>query len=130
MGLSPPDPPPGVNTSLPETEDEAPKSLRARLEAHRADPSCAACHKIFEPMGIAMENFDGVGKWRTVDAGYPIDPTGVTNDGTPLDGVRSLREFTVQNGDLFAHVVTEKLPRPGIRGHASSPIDYAQRSRA
>jgi hypothetical protein len=109
LGLSPPDPPPGVNTSLPETEGEAPQTLRARLEAHRTNPSCSACHKIFEPMGLAMENFDAVGKWRTLDAGFPIDPTGVTNDGVPLDGVATLREFTVQNGDLFAQVVAEKL---------------------
>jgi hypothetical protein len=109
LGLSPPDPPPGVNTTLPETKGEAPKTLRARLEAHHANPSCAACHKVFEPMGLAMENFDAVGKWRTVEAGSAIVPTGVTNDGTPLDGVRSLREFTVRNGDLFAQVVTEKL---------------------
>jgi hypothetical protein len=56
-----------------------------------------------------MENFDAVGKWRTLDAGSPIDPSGVTNDGTRLDGVASLREFTLQNGDLFAQVVAEKL---------------------
>jgi hypothetical protein len=60
-------------------------------------------------MGLAMENFDGVGKWRTEEAGSPIDPTGVTNDGTPLDGVQSLREYTVRNGDLFAQAVIEKL---------------------
>ncbi|MBN1238121.1 MAG: DUF1592 domain-containing protein [Gammaproteobacteria bacterium] len=109
LGISPPDPPPGVETDLAPVEGEAPKTLRARLEAHRTDPNCASCHKIFEPMGLAMENFDAVGKWRTEDAGNPIDPTGVTNDGTPLDGVRSLRELTVQNGELFAQVVTEKL---------------------
>jgi hypothetical protein len=109
LGLGPPDPPPGVNTTLPETKGEAPKTLRAQMEAHRANPSCSACHKIFEPMGLAMENFDAVGKWRTLDAGTAIDPTGVTNDGTPLDGVRTLREFTMRNGDLFAQVVTEKL---------------------
>jgi Protein of unknown function (DUF1592)/Protein of unknown function (DUF1588)/Protein of unknown function (DUF1587)/Protein of unknown function (DUF1585)/Protein of unknown function (DUF1595)/Planctomycete cytochrome C len=109
LGLSPPDPPPGVNTSLPVTPGEAPKTLRARMEAHHTNPNCAACHKVFEPMGFAMENFDAVGKWRTLDAGSPIDPTGVTNDGTPLDGVRGLRDFTVKNGDLFAQVVTEKL---------------------
>jgi mono/diheme cytochrome c family protein len=109
LGLSPPDPPPGVNTTLPDTPKEAPKTLRARLEAHHTNPNCAACHKVFEPMGLAMENFDAVGKWRTTDAGHSIDPTGTTNDGTPLDGVRSLRDYTVQNGDLFAQVVTEKL---------------------
>src|SRR5690606_25260585 len=95
MGTSPPDPPPGVETDLTPADGEAPKTLRARLEAHRANPNCASCHRIFEPMGLAMENFDAVGKWRTVDAGSPIDPTGVTNDGVPLDGIESLREFTV-----------------------------------
>jgi hypothetical protein len=60
-------------------------------------------------MGIAMENFDGVGAWRTTDAGFPIDPTGVTNDGFELDGVASLREYTLENGDLFAQSMTERL---------------------
>ncbi len=109
MGVSPPDPPPGVETDLAPVEGEAPQTLRARLEAHRTDPNCASCHMIFEPMGLAMEHFDAVGKWRTADAGRPIDPTGVTTDGTPLEGVHSLRELTVRNGDLFAQVVTERL---------------------
>jgi mono/diheme cytochrome c family protein len=109
LNVSPPDPPPGVETELKTKEGEAPTTLRARLEAHRINPNCTACHNLFEPMGLAMENFDAVGRWRTEDAGHPIDPTGVTNDGTPLDGVASLRELTVQNGDLFAQVVTEKL---------------------
>lgn len=109
MGASPPDPPPGVETDLAPVEGEVPQSLRARLEAHRRDPNCASCHMIFEPMGIAMENYDAVGKWRTMDAGSPIDPTGETTDGTPLEGIHSLREYTVRNGDLFAQVVTEKL---------------------
>ena len=108
-GVSPPDPPPGVETDLAAAEGEAPTTLRARLEAHRSNPTCASCHMIFEPMGLAMEHFDAVGKWRMEDAGSPIDPTGVTTDGTPLDGVESLRELTVRNADLFAQVVTEKL---------------------
>lgn len=109
LGLSPPDPPPGVETDLKPAEGDAPKTLRALLEAHHTNPTCAGCHKAFEPMGLAMENFDATGKWRTFDAGSPIDATGVTNDGWPLDGVGSLREFTRANGDLFAQVVTEKL---------------------
>ena len=109
LGVSPPDPPPGVETDLSPQPGEAPKSLRAMLEAHRTNPTCASCHLIFEPMGLAMENFDAVGSWRTQDAGNAIDPTGVTNDGTPLDGVASLRELTVTNAELFAEVVTEKL---------------------
>jgi len=109
LDVSPPDPPPGVETDLVPKEGEAPQTLRAQLEAHRANPNCAACHRLFEPMGMAMENFDAVGQWRLEDNGHPIDPSGITNDGTPLEGIESLRELTVQNGDLFAQVVTERL---------------------
>jgi hypothetical protein len=109
LGISPPDPPPGVETDLKPVEGEAPTTLRARLEAHRINPNCAACHQSFEPMGLAMENFDAVGAWRALDAGQPIDPTGVTNDGTELDGIPSLRDFTVANGDVFVQAVTERL---------------------
>jgi hypothetical protein len=109
LDISPPEPPPGVNTNLAPVERSTPKTLRARMEAHRTDPNCAACHKIFEPLGLAMENFDGVGAWRTLDAGQPIDTTGVTNDGVALDGIASLREFALQNGDVFAQAVSEKL---------------------
>ncbi len=109
LAISPPEPPPGVDTDLAPVEGEAPTSLRARLEAHSISPSCASCHTIFEPMGFAMENFDAVGAWRTEDAGTTIDPTGVTSDGIPLEGIHSLRELTVNNGYLFALVVTEKL---------------------
>jgi hypothetical protein len=107
--VSPPDPPPGVETDLKEREGEAPQTLRARLEAHRINPNCAACHRLFEPMGLALENFDAVGQWRTLDSGFPIDASGVTNDGIPLDGIASQRELALQNGDLFAQVVTDKL---------------------
>ncbi|HMB74375.1 MAG TPA: DUF1592 domain-containing protein, partial [Gammaproteobacteria bacterium] len=109
FGVSPPDPPPGVETDLTPAEGEAPQTLRARLEAHRANPTCASCHMIFEPMGIAMENFDAVGAWRTQDSGSPIDPSGFTNDGMPLEGIHSLRELTLLRGDQFAEVVAEKL---------------------
>jgi mono/diheme cytochrome c family protein len=109
LGIGPPDPPPGVETDLKVAEGEAPKTLRARLEAHRTSPTCSACHQIFEPMGLAMENFDAVGAWRTLDAGLPVNPDGVTNDGVALTGVSSLRDYTLDNGDLFAQTVTQKL---------------------
>jgi mono/diheme cytochrome c family protein len=109
MGVSPPDPPPGVETDLTPKEGAAPTTLRARLEAHRANPVCASCHTIFEPMGIALENFNAVGEWRTVDNGNPVDPTGFAPDGSRLEGVKTLRELTVRHGDQFAEVVTEKL---------------------
>jgi hypothetical protein len=109
LGVSPPDPPPGVETDLAPVEGEAPKTLRARLEAHRTSPNCASCHMIFEPMGLALENFDAVGRWRTEDVGTAIDPTGVAPDGMRLEGVQSLRELTLRYGDQFAQVMTEKL---------------------
>jgi len=109
MGVSPPDPPPGVETDLTPKEGAAPTTLRARLEAHRANPVCASCHTIFEPMGIALENFNAVGEWRTIDNGNPVDPTGFAPDGSRLEGVKTLRELTVRHGDQFAEVVTEKL---------------------
>jgi uncharacterized protein DUF1592/uncharacterized protein DUF1588/uncharacterized protein DUF1587/uncharacterized protein DUF1585/uncharacterized protein DUF1595 len=109
FGVSPPDPPPGVETNLDPGEGEAPKSMRERLEAHRINPTCSTCHMMFEPLGLAMENFDAVGKWRSEDLGSPIDATGTITNGTQLDGVRSLRDLTVQNSGMFARVVTEKL---------------------
>ena len=109
LNTHPPDPPPGVETDLTPKAGEGPQTLRARLESHRSNPNCASCHILFEPMGLALENFDGVGVWRTEDEGQPIDPTGVTNDGFELTGIASLRELTVQKGDLFIESVAEKL---------------------
>jgi hypothetical protein len=110
LGVSPPDPPPGVETNLDETKkNAAPRTLRDRLEAHRANPVCASCHQTFEPMGLALENFDATGRWRTHDEGVRIDPTGVIADGTKLEGVHSLRSVLTRYSDQFAQVVTERL---------------------
>ena len=109
LDVSPPDPPPGVETDLSEKAGEAPKTLRARLESHRENPSCAGCHMLFEPMGLAMENFDAIGRWRMIDNGIPIDSNAATNDDFPLIGIKGLRDFAVLKSDLFAQVVTEKL---------------------
>ena len=67
-------------------------SLRQRLEAHRANPVCASCHKIMDPIGFALENFDLVGTWRERDGGTPIDSSGQLVDGTPLHGPADLRQ--------------------------------------
>jgi len=109
LDVSPPDPPPGVETDLTPKVGERPKTLRERLESHRDNPTCAGCHMLFEPMGLAMENFNAVGEWRLKDNGLPIDSVAATNDDIPLMGIGSLRDFTVLKGDLFAQVVTEKL---------------------
>jgi len=113
LGVSPPDPPPNVPVLAEKPPDttgnaKAP-TLRQAMEAHRSNPVCASCHQIFEPMGMALENFDAVGAWRTEDAGAPVDATGVMPDGTKLDGVGSLRGALERYSDQFARVVTEKL---------------------
>jgi hypothetical protein len=79
------------------------------MEAHHTNPGCATCHRIFEPIGLALENFDAAGAWRTQDEGSPIDATGVLVDGTKVDGVASLRDVLVRYSDQFVRVVTEKL---------------------
>ena len=84
-------------------------TMRETMESHHTNPSCASCHKIFEPIGLALENFDAVGAWRTQDGDSPIDATGVLVDGTKVDGVASLRDSLVRYSDQFVRVVTEKL---------------------
>jgi hypothetical protein len=113
LGVAPPDPPPGVEGIQEKPPDNTgnvkAKSMRETLEAHRVNTTCATCHRIFEPVGIALEHFDAVGAWRTHDEGVPIDASGVLADGTKLDGVTSLRNSMVRYSDQFARVVAEKL---------------------
>jgi Protein of unknown function (DUF1592)/Protein of unknown function (DUF1588)/Protein of unknown function (DUF1587)/Protein of unknown function (DUF1585)/Protein of unknown function (DUF1595) len=109
FGVTPPDPPPGVETKLAQKPGETPKTMRERLVLHSTNPSCAGCHKSFEPMGLAMENFNAVGQWRTIEVGNPIDSVGVITDGTRIDGIKGLRDLQVRKGELFAEVVIEKL---------------------
>jgi hypothetical protein len=109
FGVSPPNPPPGVETQLAQTPGEAPKTMRERLMVHSTNPSCSSCHKMFEPMGLAMENFDAVGQWRTTELGGPIDTVGTITDGTRIDGIQGLRDLSMRKRELFAEVVVEKL---------------------
>ena len=113
LGVTPPDPPPDVpalEEKMPDTTgNQKTPTVRQTLEAHRKNPTCASCHQIFEPMGLALENFDAVGAWRTLDEGQPIDATATLPDGTKVDGVSSLRASLVAHGDQFVRVVTEKL---------------------
>jgi hypothetical protein len=108
-GVSPPNPPPGVETKLENKPGELPKTMRERLVVHSTNPSCAACHASFEPMGLAMENFNAVGQWRTTEVGNPIDPVAKTTDGHRIEGIKGLRELTVREGEMFTEVVIEKL---------------------
>jgi hypothetical protein len=109
FGVSPPDPPPGVETQLVQVAGEAPKTMRERLKVHSTNASCAGCHQSFEPLGLAMENFDAVGQWRSTEIGMPIDSVGVITDGTRIDGIKGLRDLTMREREMFAEVVLEKL---------------------
>jgi hypothetical protein len=109
IGTPPPPPPPNV-PPLPDKKDRAkPRTARELMAAHRANPVCASCHNIMDPPGLALENFDAVGKWRDTEDGLPIDASGSMPDGTKFDGVVGLREVLLKNGDLVVGTLTEKL---------------------
>ena len=108
LGIPPTPPPPNV-PALKENGDGKPLSLRERMEQHRADPVCAGCHKVMDPIGFALENFDAVGQWRTKDDGSPIDPSGTLYNGVKVDGPVALRQMLASHQDVFVGVMTEKL---------------------
>jgi len=114
LGVSPPDPPPGVDTTLKSKPAGAGGALadppmRVRMEEHHTNPTCASCHKIFEPIGLGLENFDATGAWRTLDGETPIDASGTLVDGTKIDGIAGLRDSLVHHSDQFARVFTERM---------------------
>jgi hypothetical protein len=110
LGAPPPQPPPGVETNLEKDANQVKStSLRQRLEQHRANAACAACHKLMDPIGLTLENFDHTGKWRTVDGQTPIDVSGRLTDGTTLTGPASLRQALLSRADVFATVFAEKM---------------------
>jgi len=113
FGISPPDPPPNVpaikDKPVDSTGNARVPTMRETMALHHTNPVCASCHKIFEPLGLALENFDAVGTWRLQDGDNAIDASGVLVDGTKVDGVASLRAMLVRHQDQFVRVVTEKM---------------------
>ncbi|HVY66063.1 MAG TPA: DUF1592 domain-containing protein [Gammaproteobacteria bacterium] len=107
--LGAPPPPPPANVPALQTGAEAPKTMRERMERHRATPSCASCHKVMDPLGFAMENFDAVGAWRTLEAGRPIDASGSLMDGSPINGAAELRDALLADPKVFVGTFTEKM---------------------
>ena len=109
LGMPVPPPPPDVPL-LPERKPgEKPRTMREQMSDHRVNAVCAGCHKTMDGIGLALENFDTVGAWRTDDGGSPIDASGELADGTKVNGVGGLRNAIVGRPDLFAGTVTEKL---------------------
>jgi hypothetical protein len=109
LGTPAPVPPPGVETNLGGAEGAKTSSVRERLEAHRASPTCASCHRIMDPMGFALENFDLVGGWREFDGPSRIDSKGQLADGTPVSGPADLRQAVLSRSDAFMTTAAEKL---------------------
>ena len=107
LGAPPPPPPPNV-PPLKENE-EVPTTVRARLEQHRRNPVCATCHSRMDPLGFALENFDAIGQWRTIDGVAPVDSSGVLLDGTKFDGPAAFRKALLSHGEEFVGTVLEKL---------------------
>jgi hypothetical protein len=111
LGSPPPPPPPNVPL-LEETKTvDAGKvlSVRERMEEHRKNPQCTSCHKVIDPLGLALENFDVTGVWRIKDAGAAIDPVGDLYDGTKLDGPVALRQALLKHQDVIMLSFTESL---------------------
>jgi hypothetical protein len=113
LGAAVPTPPPGVEADLAKEASEGEgltgDTVRERLEMHRANPTCAACHAIMDPMGLALENFDLVGRWREQEDGHAIDATTELTDGTRLNGPIDLRRALLSRSDAFVSSLTERL---------------------
>jgi hypothetical protein len=108
---TPPNPPPANVPPLKENKTGAKQlSVRELMEAHRKNEPCAGCHKVLDPLGFALDNFDAVGEWRTVsESGEKIDASGVLADGTKVNGVADLRQALLSRPNVFAGTLTEKL---------------------
>src|SRR4030095_6252558 len=85
-----------------------------RLEEHRKSPACSGCHAVMDPLGFSLENFDGVGEWRTKEPGGAIDPSGQLADGTKVNGPVALRAAIMKHPERFARTITEKLMTYGL----------------
>jgi len=125
LGAPPPPPPANVPPLKENTPGSKPAALRERMEQHRANPTCAACHTRMDPLGFALENYDAVGRWRTTDDGAPIDST-VQLAGKTIDSPRAFREALLEEGEgAFVRTVIDKLLTYALgRGvtHADAPI--------
>jgi hypothetical protein len=111
LGTPPPPPPPNVPSLKENGEGAKPTTVRARLEEHRRNPACATCHRLMDPLGFALENFDALGRWRAVDAESKevIDASGAFADGTKFDGPVEFRNGLMKLRVAFIETVVEKL---------------------
>jgi hypothetical protein len=109
LGTPPPPPPANVPPLAETAAGAAPATVRERLEKHRANAVCASCHSRIDPLGFALENYDVIGRWRTEDAGKPVDNSGEMTDGTKIQGPAQLKAALLEHKDLFVRNLTSKL---------------------
>jgi len=110
LGLPVPPPPPGVDTNLENKPGAPVQTIREKLAQHRQNPMCSSCHSVIDPLGFALENFDVIGGWRTIDeAGKPVDASGSTVAGDKVDGLGGLRALLLSQPEQFPRTLTEKL---------------------
>jgi hypothetical protein len=146
LGMPAPDPPPNVPALKSHPADAAgnarPPSMREQMVQHRSDPRCQGCHKLMDPIGFALEPFDAIGRWRTVDGDSPIDARSEVYDGTKVEGPAGIRAFLLKHQDQYLRNVTQNLmtyalgrgmeydDMPEMRSilHASSHDGYRMRT--
>jgi uncharacterized protein DUF1592/uncharacterized protein DUF1588/uncharacterized protein DUF1585/uncharacterized protein DUF1595 len=110
LGSPPPDPPPNVPALSDQKTQARMKTMRERMAQHRSNPGCASCHSMIDPAGFALENFDAIGRWRTVDESFnPIDPSGALPDGSEFKSFGEFRTALASRPERFAHTFAEKL---------------------
>jgi hypothetical protein len=109
LGVVPPDPPPNVPTLEASVGAQKVTTMRQRMELHRSSPACASCHKMFDPIGFALETFDAVGGYRSTEGGAKLDMTGQLVDGTKFDGPSEMRRAILKYSPRFVQTMTERL---------------------
>ncbi len=119
LGMPPPPPPPDIPDLTPKDSGGRVLSMRERMEVHRANPACAVCHVRMDPIGFSLENFDAIGRFRTVSDGVPVDASAVFADGTLLEGVQGLRSFMIEHRSNYVHTFVEKMLTYALGRHIS-----------
>jgi len=135
LGMAPPPPPADVPPLEKEGHALSGATLREQLAAHVASPTCASCHVRMDPLGLSLENFDAIGRWRELDAGKPIDASGVLPGGEQIDGPRGLKRTLLLRSDQFVETLSGKVLTYAL-GRGMEPFDrpavrrIAERTRA
>ena len=119
---TPPPPPPANVPALKDNTVSSTLSVRARLAEHRANAACASCHKLMDPVGFSLENFDAVGRWRNTEEGKAVDVTGGLPDGSQFAGVTGLEQALLKRPEMFVDTLTEKLLTFAL-GRGVEPFD-------